>query len=127
MIRAYVTDGMSGPGVQVSVVNQRDGDTHPHEVLHVVGTENGVHHFHWQQIVPGMTFEPTLQVPADIARALLDGLTSHFEGNDDSPALRKDYDAERDRVDQLIEHLAVIAKQATAPHSLFPTSIHGAT
>lgn len=61
------------------------------------------------------------------ARALLEALTRHYSGTEDTRALRKDYDDERKRVDKLAETLSVIAKQATAPQPpLFP-SMHPVT
>lgn len=46
-----------------------------------------------------------LHLPEDFARALLDALALHFGGTGDTRQLRKDYDAERARVDKLIGHL----------------------
>lgn len=52
---------------------------------------------------------PTLDIPEEVARALLDALTRHFHGGSDTRQLRADYDAERARVDRLI---AIIAPPA---------------
>jgi hypothetical protein len=49
--------------------------------------------------------EPTLRMPEDMARALLDALAAHFGGTSDTLTLRKDYMAERARVDKMIDHL----------------------
>jgi hypothetical protein len=46
---------------------------------------------------------PTLQLREDTARALLDILAQHFGGTSNTQQLRKDYDAERARVDKLIQ------------------------
>lgn len=58
----------------------------------------------WESITPeGVDPTPTILLPIEAARALLDSLTRHFHGADDTRALRKDYDAERARVDKLID------------------------
>ncbi len=49
--------------------------------------------------------EPTLRIDEDMARALLDALAEHFGGTAEVQTLRKDYLAERARVDLLIKHL----------------------
>jgi hypothetical protein len=48
----------------------------------------------------------TLRMPIDMARALHEALSRHFGGVQDAQTLRKDYEAERQRVDRLIEHMA---------------------
>lgn len=56
------------------------------------------------EITDGRT-EPTiepLRLYDDEGRVLLAALLRHYEGSDDTRALRKDYDAERARVDRLI-------------------------
>lgn len=54
---------------------------------------------------------PTLLLSDDMGRALLDALSAHYGGHSDVRSLRKDYDAERKRVDKLTD--AVI--QAMVP------------
>lgn len=49
---------------------------------------------------------PSLTLREDQARALLDALLTHFNGGSNTQQLRKDYDAERARVDLLIGKLA---------------------
>jgi hypothetical protein len=41
----------------------------------------------------------------DMARALLTALIRHYDGGEDARSLRRDYDAERKRVDVFIAHL----------------------
>lgn len=47
--------------------------------------------------------QPSLRLPDDMARALLDALSAHYGGTTDVRTLRKDYDAERSRVDRLLD------------------------
>jgi hypothetical protein len=57
----------------------------------------------WSEVPEGREYKPTLTVPEAHARALLDALSAHFQGAENTRQLRKDYDAERARVDRLIE------------------------
>lgn len=50
------------------------------------------------------TTEP-LRLTHDMARALYEGLAKHFGGAPETATLRKDYEAERARVDVFITHL----------------------
>lgn len=49
--------------------------------------------------------KPTIRLPDDIARALLDALAQHYGGTSEAITLRRDYDHERGRVDQFIRYL----------------------
>lgn len=53
---------------------------------------------------------PTVQLPYDSGRALLEELTRYYQGAEDTRQLRKDYDAERKRVDEQAKVIADIAK-----------------
>jgi len=57
------------------------------------------------EFVPEAATAPTLSIPVDAARALYDALAQHFGNTSDARQLRRDYDAERGRVDKLIGHL----------------------
>lgn len=46
---------------------------------------------------------PELHIAEDIAKALLEALAGHFGGTEDTRTLRKDYLAERARVDKFID------------------------
>jgi hypothetical protein len=60
----------------------------------------------WRTTEPAVALaEPTLRLPDDVARALLDALTAHYGGAPELQSLRKDYVAERGRVDKMIDHL----------------------
>ena len=48
---------------------------------------------------------PTVTMREEHARALLQALIRHFDGGEDTRSLRRDYDAERKRVDLLIDKL----------------------
>lgn len=62
----------------------------------------------------GMT--PYLQMSEDAARALYEALAERFGGTShDTRALRRDYDAERARVDKLTDVVTAIAAGFTGP------------
>lgn len=48
---------------------------------------------------------PELHISEDIAKALLEALAGHFGGTEDTRTLRKDYLAERARVDKFIDRV----------------------
>lgn len=56
-----------------------------------------------------LDLEP-LRLRDDLARSLLTALLRHFDGGEDTRSLRKDYDAERKRVDIFITHLTAEAR-----------------
>lgn len=58
------------------------------------------------------TNEP-LRVSYDMARALYEALAKHFGGAPETATLRKDYEAERARVDVFITHLTDSARRAS--------------
>ncbi|MEW2383360.1 hypothetical protein AB0873_14895 [Micromonospora sp. NPDC047707] len=98
--RAHVTLDIACRGVAVYLVDERaDGTTalgQPVEiVMRTLGDDE--QHAGWH--------EPTLRLPEPMARALLDALAKHFGGTSDVLTLRKDYMAERARVDAFIAHL----------------------
>jgi hypothetical protein len=53
---------------------------------------------------------PTIVLPEDSGRALLDALVRHYQGAEDTRQLRRDYDNERMRVDNLTNALVDIAR-----------------
>jgi hypothetical protein len=48
-----------------------------------------------------------LRLHDEDARALLSALLTHYEGGEDTRSLRRDYDAERKRVDQFSDYFTV--------------------
>jgi hypothetical protein len=64
-----------------------------------------------EPVAPDIIAAPTLQLPEHAARALLSALQRHFEGGEETARLRKDYDAERGRVDKLTDAVIDLAKK----------------
>lgn len=53
--------------------------------------------------------KPTCRLPMELGKELLQELMNHYHGADDARMLRKDYDAERMRVDKMINALIDLA------------------
>lgn len=109
MIRAYIHENLIGYSVDVSVIMHPAEGSLDRQFRILRGGS-------WEDFDPGAPVEqPTLRLDGDSARAVLDALTSHYHGAEDSRALRRDYDAERSRADALIGHLGAVARQLAAP------------
>jgi hypothetical protein len=98
-IKAYAEHDWMRDSVRVLV-----GETNSEGVVTRVMTWFG----QVETVEPGTASDPDagLLLREDIARAVYEALAEHFGHNGhDTRALRKDYDAERGRVDKLIGHL----------------------
>lgn len=61
-------------------------------------------------VAPGTSLpRPSLAIPDDLGRALLDALAAHYGGTTGGLQQRADFEHERRRVDRLIEHLTKAA------------------
>lgn len=105
MIRAYAAPDNWGMGVSIGLVLEMEDQ--PKRVARLILDGRALS---WETIEEGTVTEPTLVIGDEIARALLDTLTRYYHGAEDTRALRRDYDAERKRVDSLIEHVTAIAR-----------------
>lgn len=119
MIQVHVQQHIVSDCLDVFVVRRADG---MRAVLHM--REDSTR-FEWTDIGPpdapisDSVLEPTFVLPFDSGRALLEALTRHYNGAEDTRALRRDYDAERKRVDEQAKVLADIARTLAAhggPH-----------
>ena len=61
----------------------------------------------------GVVAQPTLKLPGEAARALLDALLRHYQGAADTQTLRSDLLHERNRVDKITSGLLQIAIHST--------------
>jgi hypothetical protein len=112
MIRAHISEHFAGFGIEIVIANHLDEQTV--EVLHVEHTD-GIPSTRWLPHAPGTDVPaPTFTLPADSGRALLDALTRHYNGAEDTRALRRDYDAERKRVDEQAKVIADVARALVA-------------
>lgn len=99
-IRAHIMQRSWADLVEVFIVDhQQDGRTR----LLRMDSEND-RAYHWEEHEDGAAVNaaddrPTYLLPHDTGRALLQALVEHYQGVEDTRALRRDYDAERKRVD----------------------------
>jgi hypothetical protein len=99
MIEVHVHEQLISDCLDVFIVRKGDG---LRAVLHMTDQP---FRFRWDDLGPleasvsDSVLEPTFVLPYDSGRALLDALTRHYHGAEDTRALRRDYDAERHRVD----------------------------
>lgn len=90
--RAY---GRTGPFGAISIWIDRPGLG-----LLMLGEQN-----RFEPEPEGVDVAPTMYLDEDAGRALLDALAAYFGGTGEVQTLRRDYDAERARVDRLIDKL----------------------
>ena len=115
MIRVFTGYGGFMPdAVQIAIVNDFGGDSASSPSRLIARMSEGGH-VTWEQFDDSMVTTPTLTLSDDMARALLAELTRHYHGADDSRALRRDYDAERVRVDRLTEAVCGLAATLAQP------------
>ena len=55
----------------------------------------------WSEVSPDTVIQPTMRIPGELARALLEALLRHYEGASDMHTARADLLHERGRVDRL--------------------------
>ena len=116
MIRAYIHENYTGFNVDISVImHPAEGamDVRP-RIMRLPTAERP--YLEWEEIPADGTVDgPSFRLGHEEARAILDALTVHFQGTGDARALRKDYDAERSRVDRLTEVMSSLALKLADP------------
>jgi hypothetical protein len=96
-ISAYVARNYARlDGLSVWLVDRRSGRTMAAEPVEFTMSE---------VIEQGVERAPSFVLDEGTARALLDALAAHFGGTSEVQTLRRDYLAERKRVDRFIDHL----------------------
>lgn len=111
MIRAHIAQRHLLDAIDVYIVDHDDGHM---RFLHV-NEDTQI----WNDLGredEALTGEPppTFTLPGDSGRALLEALVHHYQGTEDTRALRRDYDAERKRVDTQAQTIALIAQALAA-------------
>jgi hypothetical protein len=104
-VRAHVVNNLPLAGIDIVFVQQTD------QGRVVWGPGSSKRAFVDGAATPAVDDVDVLRLSDDDARALLAGLLSHYQGGDDLRALRRDYDAERARVDKLID--AIVSPPVT--------------
>jgi len=111
VIRAYVDHAVFGAALNVSLVWRGEQPGDPRRILRLHADGDGEQHrvwTSWEALDPDVVTAPTLTLGHDEAIALMGALHTHYQGVDDQRMLRKDYDAERGRVDKMIGALIEI-------------------
>ncbi|WP_188187502.1 hypothetical protein [Nonomuraea sp. SYSU D8015] len=101
MIKAYVRDHDFGRETRFYIVQQDDNG--PTKILRMVEPPDV---YRWEDIDEAAESYPSFALPVQAAHSLLDALYEVYGGTSDARQLRKDYEAERGRVDRLIGMLA---------------------
>lgn len=104
MIHVHVIDNYIAGGVRVYVVNDLGGEKQILRNPGRLGFDN------WEPIEPNVDVEPTFALRDDESRALLEALVRHYQGAEDTRALRKDYDAALKRADAKDQVLADVLR-----------------
>lgn len=98
-IRAYVNDSLMMFGsLHVAIIDQ-DESGHVRRILRS-SSDSLVAPWEWEEIDHNAgDVAPTLRLPGEAGRALLDALVRHYDGGEDTRRLRADYDAALKRSD----------------------------
>lgn len=118
-IRAYIREhwGFSSGGGSIAVdivreIPHEDG-VRPRRWVLALGPNGATEG--WSEITDYVEIKPTLILGPDESAALCIALNNHYQGVDDQRALRKDYDAERGRVDKLTDTVIDLARMLAHP------------
>lgn len=113
MIRAYIRENLPGMFLEIALIQV--ADDMPRRILRVVDGSAGV--YRWEDLPeqPTRDLAPTFQIGDSEARALLEALTGHYRGGEDTRALRRDYESERARVDILTAALVDVTRRLAEP------------
>ena len=111
MIKAYVSEPYSDLfGIKVFII-----DKHKDMPSRILRYESG--YMSWDALDESSAeVEPSFRLPEETGRALLEALVQHYQGAEDTRALRQDYNAERKRVDELVKALGDVAKALAMEH-----------
>jgi len=107
-IRAYIRDNLMSQRLDIAII-----DHLPETIGHRAMIFRDGRMVGWDTIAPEdytSTPEPTLSLPREAGRALLDALAAHFDGAEDTRQLRHDYERERARVDEQAKVLADVVR-----------------
>lgn len=114
MIRAYISDSVWAATINVAIVRKDAEGEGPRYIGSIQSSGEGPDRrtwFNWLTIGEAEGAAPTLQLDHEVAVALMQALNTHYSGVDDLVMLRKDYTAERGRVDKLIDVVSDIARR----------------
>jgi hypothetical protein len=110
VIQVYISESFYRDSLDIYIIRKTEGD--PRYILRVSDDRWGQG---WEQLPEGAALadeqdKPTFCIPFEVGHALLEALVRHYQGAEDTRQLRKDYEAERKRVDHHAEVIADIAR-----------------
>lgn len=101
--RVFITDDFMSGGVAISLGLKHGSGT---SIMRV--GESG--RTQLEEVDPMMTTDPTIRLPEEFGRALLEGLLRFYQGASDMHTVRSDLLHERGRVDKLTDAMIEIAR-----------------
>lgn len=104
MIRAHIIERFWQDEVDVFIADKQDGR------VRYLRKDGWTRWIVGDEAIADGDITPAVTLPYDSGRALLQALVEHYQGAEDTRALRRDYDAERKRVDHHVEVIADIAR-----------------
>lgn len=111
MIRTHVHEDVTAMNVAISIIAHPGEGVTPQILRYAPGGYTS-----WEDVpTDGQPVTPSLTLGQFEARSVLDVVMAHFHGTDDARALRRDYDAERARVDKLTDAVIGMAYVLAAP------------
>jgi hypothetical protein len=118
VIQVYIGERFFRDSLDIYIIRKFDGD--PRYILRPEGDEFGRR---WEPLPDGAAAsdqedKPSFCLPFEVGQSLLDALVRHYQGAEDTRALRRDYDAERKRVDEHTKTLSDIARLLARPPAL---------
>lgn len=108
MIEVLLGEDYWGHELKVMIVNRVE---HGGDLALQIGADGRQD---WEPIDQEQLLRPTILLPHGCGRAMLDALTRHYHGADDARALRRDYEAERARVDRYAELCGDVLRTLTS-------------
>lgn len=116
MIRGYATPKLFGDAYALSLVEHPEAGSGYNRpmILRLVPDATGDSvRGEWVEFDEHDTVEPTMHLSAREVFALADAIAEIRSGTSEMRALRADYDAERKRVDRLIDTISAVAAGGT--------------
>lgn len=108
-LKVLISDSFAFASDQIAIAIVLQHNHEERSIMHV--DREGFNHF--EAVEPATTTKPTLLLPNDVGRALLDALMRHYQGASDMHTVRADLLHERGRVDRLITAVVDIADKVT--------------
>lgn len=106
MFKARIADHFAADGCAIWLYTEWEKGKR--SVMHF--SADGVNGVAWQDAEATAEIPPTMRLPDDAARALLDALLRHYQGASDMHTVRADLLHERGRADKLTDALIRIAE-----------------